>query len=432
MMPSVSGFVPQNCSLTTAEVAKASVRLLVDLRLLLPGGMNGGIKPGFFGLFQEVRRRAGAQISCCFLTNSWTHQDLGPLRSVGDSAICAHLLEGRKLAPQYLIENDSVELAPLGDWLKESDYDIYYNPLCEETPEFEELPIIVLHADTLHADYPNTLTPEVVARRHAFFSRNVRIAMRIQTISKFSEDRIHDLYPESKQKTFVTRLPIQGRLRQAIEKIENDRVESKDFDYFVYPANFWIHKNHDFLLRAYAYYVKICRAKNRQPWKLVLTGHTDDSSVKIMNLAVSLGLEDSVIHKGFLNISDFAFLIQRAGCLVYPSLYEGFGMPPLEAMELGVPVLCSRCGSLPEVVQQGAWTLNVDSSENWGEAMWEIAESSSVRQELSERGSAVVSNYSLVDEAQNLLDEFFRVAGVRRIASGQVDAQNEGNSKSII
>jgi len=108
--------------------------------------------------------------------------------------------------------------------------------------------------------------------------------------------------------------------------------------FLLYPARRWPHKNHERLFEAFA-----LLRRDRPELRLVLTGGGDFSA-----------LPDGVEARGHLAWPEVVSLMQRASALVFPSLYEGFGMPPLEAMACGCPVACSNVASLPEVVGDAA------------------------------------------------------------------------------
>jgi glycosyltransferase involved in cell wall biosynthesis len=121
--------------------------------------------------------------------------------------------------------------------------------------------------------------------------------------------------------------------------------------FLLYPANFWPHKNHRMLITAFALF------RSRHPesdLKLVCTGTPDAEMDVIRAATLTMGLSDAVVLTGFVSSDDLAALYQSCQTLVFPSLYEGFGMPVVEAMAFGKPVLCSNLTSLPEIVGDGA------------------------------------------------------------------------------
>jgi glycosyltransferase involved in cell wall biosynthesis len=121
--------------------------------------------------------------------------------------------------------------------------------------------------------------------------------------------------------------------------------------FLLYPANFWPHKNHKRLFEALQIYNQ---SRPDSPLKLVCTGAPDDRMVELEKLATSLFQGKTVTFTGYVAQEQLAALLAACKALTFPSLYEGFGMPVLEAMAHGKPVLCSNVTSLPEVAGDAA------------------------------------------------------------------------------
>jgi glycosyltransferase involved in cell wall biosynthesis len=117
-------------------------------------------------------------------------------------------------------------------------------------------------------------------------------------------------------------------------------------EYILYPANFWKHKNHAMLLTAFNIYRETTSGATL---KLVCTGAPGLGAEDFREAVRCMGLTDWVVYLGYVHPAEYNFLLRSAFAMVFPSLYEGFGIPVLEAMSAGVPVLCSNVTSLPEV-----------------------------------------------------------------------------------
>lgn len=114
---------------------------------------------------------------------------------------------------------------------------------------------------------------------------------------------------------------------------------------------------------------------------------------------------------GYLEDSVFYALMKRAGVFVFPSRYEGFGLPPLEAMRLGVPTIVSNAGSLPEVCGDGALQVSVDDDRGLAETLERLLANPTERQNLSARGLTLARRYSWADTATKTLDVYRRATG---------------------
>ena len=116
--------------------------------------------------------------------------------------------------------------------------------------------------------------------------------------------------------------------------------------FLLYPANFWPHKNHEMLLTAFGIY------RSSHPdsdLKLVLTGAPGARRDFLMDAAARMGMNGSVVFPGYVPDADFSALMRGSMALIFPSLFEGFGIPLIEAMAAGRPLLVSNATSLPEV-----------------------------------------------------------------------------------
>jgi glycosyltransferase involved in cell wall biosynthesis len=138
--------------------------------------------------------------------------------------------------------------------------------------------------------------------------------------------------------------------------------------FLLYPANNWPHKNHERLFEAFA-----LLRRERPELRLVLTGSGHEGKQ----------LPEGVQALGHVPLEELASLYRRASCLVFPSLYEGFGQPPLEALASGCPVACSRVASLPEVCGEAARYFDPTEPEEIAAA---VAEALDHPDELKEKG----------------------------------------------
>ena len=142
------------------------------------------------------------------------------------------------------------------------------------------------------------------------------------------------------------------RLRNA-EKDESviGRLELSRGQYLIYPANFWKHKNHEMLLTAFGIARNTGLPKHL---KLVCTGALGERQQWLQRASEAMDLSRNVVFPGYLSSAELLGLLTNCAGVIFPSLYEGFGLPVIEAMAVGVPVACSNVTSLPEVAQDAA------------------------------------------------------------------------------
>ena len=138
-------------------------------------------------------------------------------------------------------------------------------------------------------------------------------------------------------------------------------------------------------------------------WDLVIAGGKGWLYEEVFEQARVPGLEGRVRFIGFVDDADLPALYNLAGLFVFPSLYEGFGLPPLEAMACGVPVVCSKVSSLPEVVGDAALTIDPLDVTGLAEAMRRAIEDASLRSSLVQQGRARAAQFTWSKAAQELL-----------------------------
>jgi glycosyltransferase involved in cell wall biosynthesis len=206
---------------------------------------------------------------------------------------------------------------------------IVHYPLTIAIPP-ARVPTVITLYDVQHLDLPQMFPRAERAFRALAYHRSARSAARVIVSSAFVRDRA------------VERLGLDpGRIRVVAFGIDHARFapgpETRE-PFIFYPARAWPHKNHARLFEAFA----LLRS-DRPELKLVLTGGGHSGTVP-----------EGVEVRGHVSADEIVDLYRRASALVFPSLYEGFGQPPLEAMACGCPVACSDAGSLPEICGDAA------------------------------------------------------------------------------
>ncbi len=153
--------------------------------------------------------------------------------------------------------------------------------------------------------------------------------------------------------------------------------------YVLYVGSENPRKNLSFLLRAFA------RLRRALPdVRLIRVGAVQylPQARALQEQIEGLGLEDAILHYPSVPDEDLVLFYNRASLFVFPSLYEGFGLPALEAMACGTPVVCSDAASLPEVVGDAALRVSPLDEEGWVEAMYRALTDDRLREELRARG----------------------------------------------
>jgi alpha-1,3-rhamnosyl/mannosyltransferase len=179
-----------------------------------------------------------------------------------------------------------------------------------------------------------------------------------------------------------------------------------DRPFFLYPAITYPHKNHVTLVRAFAEVV----AKGADTL-LVLTHRPDAMEGQVLELAGELGVHDRLRRLGHVPRGDLDWLYGNAIALTYPSRFEGFGLPVLEAMGNRCPVIAASATELPEVVGEAGVLVDPDDVAGWAAAMFDLATDDDRRSMLIEAGSARVDEFQWASSAERLV-EAYRLAAV--------------------
>lgn len=343
------------------------IRVLVDLFRVRPGGEIGGIKPALFEMLRYLCTRPEVAFEMVYAVDPASRpESLPPLRPVD------------RRVPTTL---------PATDLAARELCDVVYCPFGVTDFACPGIPTITLIADLLHRDFPATLTPDDRAYREHFLTDAVARSDWLQVISDYTRGRLIECLGAPSERIFRTYLPAHRRLPRAPSPV-SPRATAP---FFFYPANAWAHKNHVTLLRAYARYRRGAGAK---AWRLILTGHDDERMRRVRALATELRLEEPVTFAGFVSEQQLAGLWTEAGALIFPSLHEGFGLPLLEAMGHGVPIVAHRGTAVPEVVGGAALLVDARDPGQLAEAMDRIANDAILRATLAERGRKRLGEFS--------------------------------------
>lgn len=219
---------------------------------------------------------------------------------------------------------------------------------------------------TLHDIIPLRLPDTVSDRYLKIFNEDLPKILPeldgIITVSQFSKKDIAKEFSYPLDKIFVTPLAAES-IYKPLSKSQCKIILSKKYDihnkFILYVGGFSPRKNILGLIEAFSLLTK----EDRSDVKLIIVGNKGPSFSKYEQRVSELHLTDSVIFTGFIPLDDMPIFYNATEVLVYPSFYEGFGLPPLEAMACGTPVIASSVTSLPEVCYDSALLVNPSNIE---------------------------------------------------------------------
>ncbi len=201
-----------------------------------------------------------------------------------------------------------------------------------------------------------------------------------------------------------------------VEKAQQNGWEAPNTDErnggILFVSSLHPHKNADFLLRSYAR----LHTQMDDPPELVFAGKdVDGQSARLRSLAQSEGIDSYVRFEGRVSDERLLELFQEARLMVYPSSLEGFGIPAVEAMKAGVPLITSDRASLPEVVGEGGRTVAIDDPDILASAMYDVLTDPGERKGLAAAGQSRGRQFSWQKTARKTLNILNRVGGGKMI-----------------
>jgi glycosyltransferase involved in cell wall biosynthesis len=297
----------------------------------------------------------------------------------------------------------------LSDLIRRQDIQLWFCPLIYALPLDAPVPIVTTIPDLQHEYYPDFFTSDELALRAMGYPHSCRVATATIGISQHVADELVRLYDIPPERVFATPLALDQSYQLSPPDIDlllnRTRLKFRlDNDFIFYPANGWRHKNHEILIEA------LHLARQRAPHlRLVLTGCELDVIDRLRPLIRRHRLQGAVRHLGYVTRDDVAGLYAACKLLVFPSLFEGFGLPLLEAMHFGTPIACSNVGSLPEVGGDAVLFFDPHKADEVASAITRGIEDDQLRARLIAAGREQVLRFSYTRTAQLTLAVFEKI-----------------------
>ena len=270
--------------------------------------------------------------------------------------------------------------------------------------------LILLHFPTIRG---TTLNPFLYQLKFLAYKiaigKAIKKSQKIIAVSKFTKNDILDNYSISPNKIIVTYESGNSFAEQNNfgTKVVTPKVDEKILKrygiikpYLLYVGNAYPHKNLERMARAWKIFKE--KRKDKLKTKLVLVGKSDYFYDRLQETVKKEKIKD-IIFAGFVKDDDLDAIYQKAMAYVFPSLYEGFGLPPLEAMKNGVPIISSDHQCMKEILGEAVYFFNAKSEENIARAMDEIITNKGLRKKLINDGYKQLLKYSWYKMAKQTL-----------------------------
>lgn len=279
--------------------------------------------------------------------------------------------------------------------------DLFHSPDFVLPPVGGRIPTLVTVHDLSFVHYPETFTPALVRYLNTVVPPSVRRATHVLADSQATKDDLVNLWQMEPDKITVLYSGVNPTFRPVTERepvaAARARYGLGDFPYVLSVGTIQPRKNYQTLMRAFQ------PLAGRFPHHLVIVGGQGWLFEDVLAEVGRLGLDGRVHFLGFVDDADLPALYSEATLFAFPSLYEGFGLPLLEAMACGAPVLSSNASSLPEVAGEAAVLLSPHDPDAWTEAIQAALGDPRQRARLVAAGFRQTRRFSWETAARQLL-----------------------------
>jgi glycosyltransferase involved in cell wall biosynthesis len=281
-------------------------------------------------------------------------------------------------------------------------------------PLFCPVPVVVSVHDISYLEYPEYFTKFRATQLKHTVRKTVRRAARVLTPSEFSKKSIVSAYRLDESRVVVMPNAVSSQFRPIARAMAQRWVQSD----FGFPAPFVLsvadlqpRKNHLTLIRAFE---ELLRSNPQLPHHLVIVGKDTWYSSVIRAAAQKSPAADRIHFTGFVSDDDLLRFYGACDVFVYPSFYEGFGLPILEAMACARAVACSNTSAMPEVADSAALLFDPRSLPEIVRAIRDLLLDSELRTRMERLGSQRATMFSWETTARKTLDVYYEVAGAVR------------------
>jgi glycosyltransferase involved in cell wall biosynthesis len=401
-----------------ARRARQPLRVGLSGLFLVPGGATGGLDPYFRALVSQLLRldhetqyvllaRRSNVLEFTDLRGENLRRHVVPIapRSPGIVGTVA-----RHLGSRMLHLSPTPPRLP-ADALAGLDLDLVHSFPGYIDPDVRAVPSVLTVADVQHEYYPEFFDEEELQARRALFAPSAHEALRVITLSAFTRRTLIERYALPAEKICVIPLGVHARFFAPVTAAHLDRVRQRyrlPAAYCVYPANLWPHKNHLRLLDA------MRRLEPADRPHLVLTGAATRTKIPLQQAIGERDLSEHVTWLGFVDADELPALLAGARMMVFPSLFEGFGMPVVEAMAVGCPVACADATALPDTVGDAALRFDPLSADAIAAAIERMWRDATLRQQLQQAGSARARQFTWQRTALQTLQVYRDVGALVR------------------
>lgn len=261
--------------------------------------------------------------------------------------------------------------------------DVWFCPLFHLIPAPCSIPNVTTIFDIQQDYFPENFDPFVLSERKRLTQETIENTDMVLTISEFSKKTIQEKYHVDADKIHVTYLDADSSFHDEINPHHLEEIrKTLPEEFILFPANMWPHKNHLNLIKGFS----IAKEKYKLPLSLVFTGAKERETPQIEQFIQEKHLRDWIDYLGYLPQDDMRYVFRCANMLAFPSLFEGFGIPLVEAMASEVPIICSTSSCVPEIAGDAAVLFDAQNPEEIAEAIYRVYSDQRLREQLVQNG----------------------------------------------
>lgn len=306
---------------------------------------------------------------------------------------------------------DNVKTPPQ---LKCNTLDIYHSPQNGiGLPLEHNVPFVITLHDTIPLHMPETVGDNYLKLFNNQMSSIIKRCDGIITVSEFSRQDIAKDFGFPKEKIYVTYLASEPIYRPLNKNICNEILKkyySIPNNYILYVGGFSPRKNICGLIEAFS----IVEKKLPKDMKLVIAGNKGKSYQIYKTLSEKLNISEKVLFPGFIPMEHMPYLYNGAKLLVYPSFYEGFGLPPIEAMSCGIPVIASNVTSIPEILGDSALLCSPNDISDLSDKILMCTYDENIRNKLIKSGFDKSNSLTWNETAKNTISSYKSIVNLLR------------------
>ncbi|MFS0555272.1 glycosyltransferase family 4 protein [Brevibacillus sp. 179-C9.3 HS] len=320
-----------------------------------------------------------------------------------------HTFDAQKNVRKFMVPDRGNVHEMLHYWINSLQLNLWFCPLLVLNPADVKIPSVINIPDIQHEYYPQFFDDHSLRWRLNNYKSSAERCSAVLTLSEFSKQTIIQKFGLPPHKVHAIHLDASREFTLPHDESRNQHVLQKyklPSDYGFFPANTWHHKNHLNVFKA----LVTLRDKHDIRIPMVFTGFAQEAHQNVMNYITNNQLWNQIKWLHYVPQEEMPYLYRNAQFLCFPSLFEGFGIPLVEAMKSHIPIVCSNAGSIPEVVGDAALTFDPNISDDIAVKLAHVYLSPDVRTDLVAKGIHQAKHFSWEKCAYETLTVFSSVA----------------------